>query len=873
MTSLKIITLTIMVMLSVNGCSKEEYDRRSALGDAAEEGDVLNPKQGVGSKTENATKGKELLLIEQQNVRTIVGSSKKLYCILIKEDGSKEDVTAKAAWKISEDSAAASMSGEGVFKALKPGRSVVKASYYGLSQSLTLTAENAKLVKLAIKLPVQTMTLGQSLLVYVDGVFEDDSHQDMSADVEWSSSNQGIIAGVYNEAYAAFRITAAGVGRAIVRAQLGDLYSELSIINTDVAITSLEVSPPTVPIQKSMVSQLRALAHYADDTTRDVTASATWNSSAPQIVTVDNAMYKGLVTSITAGTAIVSAEFDGKSANAEVKVEPTTLKQLVISQASSTLNVGESKAFVAMGSYNDGQPLDVTSIATWISSANDVVTITNNNANSGVATAVGAGQATIYAILDGVASNASQLTVVNLNPSPSASPSPTPTPTVLQTPPPPTPTLVPTPTPTPVPTPAVTQVPTPTLLPPSTPTPTVLQTPPPPTPTFVPTQTPTPLPTPTATRVPTPTPTGTPVPTPTPTRLPTQTPTPVPTPTPTPTPVPTPTATQVPTLTYKLRVSISASYLALNQVAVVSSPPGIHCTEGTCEASFTNGTMVKLVALTQSGFPFMQWAGEPCEGSYYPTCLVLMDRAYEVEAFFNNYMYMTPSPTTMPTPTIAPTATPTLRPTPTSVPSPVPTPTPTQATSMNAPGSLTATVLSSSEVRVNWIDTNFNPNEGGYKLYWSYAGSSSSGAGTYTTLDQGATSYVHTGLTAGTSVTYWIYAMGNNQVMSPASNLANATTLAATPALLAPALLVGIESGGVRLNWTDPNKVPNESGVIIYRSISSTSNFSVLTIVDQNVTTLLDNSAKQGTIYYYKVQAMNGGTVSSPMSNTVQISP
>ena len=76
-----------------------------------------------------------------------------------------------------------------------------------------------------------------------------------------------------------------------------------------VKVTSLEMTPqgPTVPVI-GMKQQLRVVAHYSDNTTRDVSAEAFVESSNTEVATVDKT---GLVTTVRRGEATMLARYEG----------------------------------------------------------------------------------------------------------------------------------------------------------------------------------------------------------------------------------------------------------------------------------------------------------------------------------------------------------------------------------------------------------------------------------------------------------------------------------------------------------------------------------------------------------------------------------
>src|SRR5215475_71813 len=70
---------------------------------------------------------------------------------------------------------------------------------------------------------------------------------------------------------------------------------------------------------------------------------------------------------------------------------------------------------------------------------------------------------------------------------------------------------------------------------------------------------------------------------------------------------------------------------------VVSSPAGINCTTGTCEASFNHGTLVKLKGTPNAGSTAVSWGASGCPGTVNGSneCEVTMTADKEATATFN----------------------------------------------------------------------------------------------------------------------------------------------------------------------------------------------------------------------------------------------
>ena len=176
-----------------------------------------------------------------------------------------------------------------------------------------------------------------------------------------------------------------------------------------VSIAITQSSP--VKILLGATEQFNAVGTFSDGTTQDITYAVIWNSSDATIATI---AYGGLATAIVLGNTDVTAAINGIISNVvilEVVPSPApTLTSIAVSRSLvANLMVGQTEQFNAQGSYSDGATNNITSQVTWTSTDTTIATISS----TGLAAGLKPGQTVITAILSGVTSIGTALTVIS----------------------------------------------------------------------------------------------------------------------------------------------------------------------------------------------------------------------------------------------------------------------------------------------------------------------------------------------------------------------------------------------------------------------------------------------------------------------------
>src|SRR6202167_5749939 len=124
-------------------------------------------------------------------------------------------------------------------------------------------------------------------------------------------------------------------------------------------LTSITVSTQAPSVAAGLTSQFTATGNYSNNTTQDLTATATWSSSNTSVATVaTGGLAKGLVANAHPVTITATAG-TGSAA---------ILQPIAVTPANDTVPLGTNTPFTATGTYSDNSTQNLTSTATWTSS-------------------------------------------------------------------------------------------------------------------------------------------------------------------------------------------------------------------------------------------------------------------------------------------------------------------------------------------------------------------------------------------------------------------------------------------------------------------------------------------------------------------------
>jgi uncharacterized protein YjdB len=307
-------------------------------------------------------------------------------------DGSTHNVTGQVSWT-SSNTAVATIGGSGRAKALTPGSTTITATLGSISGSSTLDVSNATIVSISVTPSRRTIAPGTRLTFTATGVFSDHTTQVITRDCTWASDNHAVAT-----VGAGGTATAIGPGTANISATFNGVSGMAPLNVSSATLSSISVTPASAVLAPTTSANCVATGTFSDGSSQVITNIVTWTSSAPNVASVNRG---GKVTAQSHGDATITAQLGSLSANCAIVVDGSPLTSIQVSPQTASIPQQTELAFVATGTFADGNTQNLTKSVLWTSSPASVATISNLQATMGEATGLEPGTATITALFGG----------------------------------------------------------------------------------------------------------------------------------------------------------------------------------------------------------------------------------------------------------------------------------------------------------------------------------------------------------------------------------------------------------------------------------------------------------------------------------------
>jgi hypothetical protein len=384
---------------------------------------ATDPATSIGGQTSFTVTAAVLVSIEVTPARASValGYGQQFTATGIFSDNTTQDLTATVVWSSSATAVATvsnAAGSQGLASSGAVGSTAIAATDPGgtIVGSANLAVTAAALVSIDVTPANPSVALGYGQQFTATGTFSDNTTQDLTAAVTWSSSSTAT-ATISNVSGSSGFATSAGVGTATISAiDAGTgITGSTTLTVTPAVLVSIAVTPASPSVALGYSQQFTATGTFSDNTTQDITTAVAWSSSTTATATISNAAgSQGLASTAATGVTTITAtdSATGISAQASLTVTTAVLVSVAVTPATPSIPNGYGQQFTATGTFSDASTRDVTARVTWSSSSTTCATISNATGSKGLATTAAPGATTIAAIdsATGVA-NSTTLTV------------------------------------------------------------------------------------------------------------------------------------------------------------------------------------------------------------------------------------------------------------------------------------------------------------------------------------------------------------------------------------------------------------------------------------------------------------------------------
>ena len=280
------------------------------------------------------------------------------------EDGQARDLTRAASWQVADDSGRPLvMPADGYLQLAQPGRYLVTVRWKDreLSTPIVVTAATVKSVAITPSAPRVAKGLTQPFTAIA--TFTDGTTQDVTKLATWAVKD------VTGTGVATIDTTgmmlAKNVGKATITARYKTRSASTTAEVTAAALNLLFISPADPTIASGTSQKFTASGTFSDGTTTDLTTVATWavtDLMGSGVAAIDGT---GTANGKSVGTAQVSADYGGLTAETTLTVSPAVAIAVAISPSSSSIAKGTAQRFTATATLTDGTTQDVSALAAW----------------------------------------------------------------------------------------------------------------------------------------------------------------------------------------------------------------------------------------------------------------------------------------------------------------------------------------------------------------------------------------------------------------------------------------------------------------------------------------------------------------------------
>lgn len=319
----------------------------------------------------------------------------------IYSDGTKVDVTAQTQWS-SSNAAVGRVGPTGVVQLDEAGTARLEGRLQEHLVEATIRVTGAALLSVAIESPSsELLPKGDTRQLRARALYSDGTSLDVTTRATWEAD--GLV------------VSATQKPGLMVALTQGDGSVDVTYLNQHASLTfqvgsprflGLSLAAPQEAIHPGDTHQLRLYSTFSDGSRRDVSAQATWTSSAPTVVELSaNGASGGVAFARSAGDVRISAHWNDLTTFVQMLVLARHVVALGFDATRLPLAQGQSSKVELFAGLDDGTRVEVSNSAVWTSSEPTVAEVSNVDPFRGAVTSHTQGSALIRASYAGFEAN------------------------------------------------------------------------------------------------------------------------------------------------------------------------------------------------------------------------------------------------------------------------------------------------------------------------------------------------------------------------------------------------------------------------------------------------------------------------------------
>jgi uncharacterized protein YjdB len=230
-------------------------------------------------------------------------------------DSTTQDLTSTVTWSSSAGNIA-TVDSSGLASGLATGNTTITALFGSVSGGTGLIVTQAQLQSVTVTPQNLSLSNGTAVQLTATGHYSDGTTADISSLAAWTSTDN-TIASVDNTGL----VTGRQAGTVTITATLNGISNATTLTVIDQTVQSIVVTPVNPTVSAGNKLQFSATAYFTDGTSQVLTAAAHWSTSSARIATINSGQNGGgLATAKAAGTATITATFNGVSGSTTLTV-------------------------------------------------------------------------------------------------------------------------------------------------------------------------------------------------------------------------------------------------------------------------------------------------------------------------------------------------------------------------------------------------------------------------------------------------------------------------------------------------------------------------------------------------------------------------